>query len=171
MPKYRAPRGIAQRGIYLAGPSGFTEAGLVWHNEVVVPKITAACLLPVDPWGGSSVLAEIVATMEWGPDRRQALQVANRDLGRLNLAMIDASAGVLACLDGQDVDSGTAAEIGYAHARGKLVVGLRTDTRLCADNEGGWVNLMVETCVVDSGGIMTSSLDHGIAHLVARLLV
>ena len=42
----------------------------------------------------------------------------------------------MAVLDGTDVDSGTAAEIGYAFARGKLIVGYRGDFRLSADNEG-----------------------------------
>lgn len=37
---------------------------------------------------------------------------------------------MLAILDGQDVDSGTAAEIGYAFARRKPIVGYRGDLRV-----------------------------------------
>jgi nucleoside 2-deoxyribosyltransferase len=48
---------------------------------------------------------------------------------------------VVAVLDGVDVDSGTAWEIGYAYAKGKPVIGLRTDFRTLSD---GVVNLMVE---------------------------
>jgi len=55
-------------------------------------------------------------------------------------------------LDGPDVDSGTAAEIGYAFARGKLIVGYRGDSRVSADNEGGVVNLQVEFFIRASGG-------------------
>ena len=40
---------------------------------------------------------------------------------------VDASDLVVAVLDGVDVDSGTAWEIGYAYAKGKPVIGLRTD--------------------------------------------
>ena len=36
---------------------------------------------------------------------------------------------VVAILDGADVDSGTCIEMGYAKAKGKLVVGVRTDFR------------------------------------------
>jgi nucleoside 2-deoxyribosyltransferase len=59
---------------------------------------------------------------------------------------------VVAVLDGVDVDSGTAAEIGYAFARGKLIVGYRGDFRLSADNEGSIVNLQVEYFIRESGG-------------------
>ena len=56
------------------------------------------------------------------------------------LAEIDLADAVVAVLDGPDTDSGTAFEIGYAVARGKPVVGVRTDYRPGADQG---VNLMV----------------------------
>lgn len=49
---------------------------------------------------------------------------------------------IVANLDGVDVDSGTAFEIGYAIARGKSVIGIRTDWRAFSPNER--VNLMIE---------------------------
>ena len=67
--------------------------------------------------------------------------------------------------DGQDVDSGTALEIGYGFAAGLVIVGLRTDVRRCSDNEGCTVNLMIETCIVDSGGLLTDSLSEAVAFL------
>jgi nucleoside 2-deoxyribosyltransferase len=73
-------------------------------------------------------------------------------MGATNRAAIDAAGAVVAVLDGADVDSGTAAEIGYAFARGKLIVGYRGDFRLSADNEGGTVNLQVEYFIRASGG-------------------
>lgn len=42
---------------------------------------------------------------------------------------------VVAILDGPDVDSGTAFEVGYACARGKPVIGLKTDMRVFARGE------------------------------------
>jgi nucleoside 2-deoxyribosyltransferase len=57
---------------------------------------------------------------------------------------IDSSDLVVAILDGVDVDSGTAWEIGYAYAKGKPVIGLRTDFRTLSD---GIVNLMVEMAI------------------------
>ncbi len=58
---------------------------------------------------------------------------------------VDVSDIVVAVLDGVDVDSGTAWEIGYAYAKGKPVIGLRTDFRSLSD---GIVNLMVEMAIV-----------------------
>ncbi len=58
---------------------------------------------------------------------------------------VDASDFVVAVLDGVDVDSGTAWEAGYAYAKGKPVIGLRTDFRELSD---GIVNLMVEMAIV-----------------------
>lgn len=51
------------------------------------------------------------------------------DLRRLEEASI-----VVALLDGPDVDSGTALEIGYAYAKGKKIFGLLTDFRAYHDN-------------------------------------
>jgi nucleoside 2-deoxyribosyltransferase len=59
---------------------------------------------------------------------------------------------VFAVLDGTDVDSGTAAEIGYAFAKGKPILGYRGDFRLSADNDGSIVNLQVEYFIRASGG-------------------
>jgi nucleoside 2-deoxyribosyltransferase len=61
-------------------------------------------------------------------------------------------------LDGVDVDSGTAAEIGYAFAKGKPIVGYRSDMRLSADNEALMVNLQVEYFIRASGGDIVSTL-------------
>jgi nucleoside 2-deoxyribosyltransferase len=157
------------RAVYLAGPSGFFDAGLLWHRQVVLPEVEAAGLTARDPWSGPSAIAAILAGMEYGAPRRSALEEANLHQGRRNLRLIDESRAVLASLDGQDVDSGTALEIGYAFAKGLLIVGLRTDIRRCSDNEGSVVNLMVETCITESGGILTGSLAEAVAFLSDHL--
>ncbi len=162
-------RRATPRAVYLAGPSGFHEAGRTWHQTVVVPAVSRAGLVPMDPWAGESAIADVMASMEFGRERREALQGANLAQGREDLRLIDESEAVLASLDGPDVDSGTAVEIGYAFARGLLIVGLRTDIRWSSDNEGSLVNLMVETCIVDSGGILTASLNQAVEFLAGRL--
>jgi nucleoside 2-deoxyribosyltransferase len=159
-----------KRGVYLAGPSGFNDAGRLWHSEVLLPKVRAAGLVPLDPWADQSALEDVVGTMPWGAERRARLSEANLDQGRLDLDMVLTCAAVLACLDGPQVDDGTAIEIGYAHHAGKLIVGLRTDIRVSSDNEGAMVNLMIETCVVDSGGIMTRDVDDAVEHIRERLI-
>ena len=157
------------RAVYVGGPSGFFEAGRLWHRDVVIPAVIAAGLVPKDPWSGPSPVAEVLSTMEYGFDRRAALHEANLAQGRYDLDLIDDSEAVLASLDGQDVDSGTALEIGYGFARGLLLVGVRTDIRRCSDNEGSIVNLMVETCIADSGGILTDSLDQAVRFISGQL--
>jgi nucleoside 2-deoxyribosyltransferase len=48
----------------------------------------------------------------------------------------------LAILDGVDVDTGVAFEMGFAHANGKPIIGLKTDHRVFSRVEA--VNLMLE---------------------------
>lgn len=63
-------------------------------------------------------------------------------------AAIDDCDAVVALLDGTQVDDGTAWEIGYAYAKGKPVVGIRTDFRNAGDTTHGRVNAMIEgSCV------------------------
>lgn len=63
-----------------------------------------------------------------------------------NLTGIENSDLIVAVIDGADVDSGTAWEIGYAFAKGKPVIGLRTDFRTLGIE--GTVNLMIERSVI-----------------------
>lgn len=53
---------------------------------------------------------------------------------------INHSQAMLAWLDGSDADSGTCFEVGYAHARGLPVVGVRTDFR---HNQERGLNIML----------------------------
>ena len=62
--------------------------------------------------------------------KRAYQTIFERDLKGLEWA--DA---VVAILDGPDVDSGTAFEVGYAFAKGKPVIGLKTDMRVFARDE------------------------------------
>jgi len=53
---------------------------------------------------------------------------------------------VVAMLDGADADSGTCFEMGYAHGRGKRVIGVRTDFR---GSEDHGLNLMLSNACSD----------------------
>jgi len=61
---------------------------------------------------------------------------------RENLRALEEADMIIAIIDGADADSGTAWEMGYAKARGKRIIALRTDFRLAGINEK--VNLMLE---------------------------
>jgi nucleoside 2-deoxyribosyltransferase len=54
--------------------------------------------------------------------------------------MIEQCDIVLSVLDGPDADSGTCVELGYARAKGKRIVGVRTDFR---GSEDRGLNVMV----------------------------
>src|SRR5262245_7350691 len=152
----RGPMGARPR-IYMAGPLGFSEAGRHFHSTVLVPFLKGLDYDVLDPWALADPGAiEAVQNMPCGPERRGAWRKLNQKIGAANRAAIDAADGVVAILDGPDVDSGTAAEIGYAFARGKLIVGYRGDFRLSADNEGGTVNLQVEFFIRESGGTIVA---------------
>jgi len=65
-----------------------------------------------------------------------------RAIYELNTSALRNSDVIVAVLDGVDVDSGVAFEVGYAVALGKTVVGLKTDHRSFSKVEE--VNLMLE---------------------------
>ena len=60
---------------------------------------------------------------------------AYRTIFERDLKGLEWSDVVVAILDGPDVDSGTAFEVGYAFAKGKPAVGLKTDMRVFARDE------------------------------------
>lgn len=70
-----------------------------------------------------------------GPGRTHRLFEAN-------LAGLSSADAVVAVLDGEQVDDGTAWEIGWATARGLPVYGLRTDRRMSQQPDEP-VNLMI----------------------------
>jgi nucleoside 2-deoxyribosyltransferase len=154
--------------IYMAGPLGFTDAGRLYHNTVLLPAVRAAGLVPLDPWDVEPDVRAILELPVGSSERLAQLAEVNRTIGERNARLIDGCDAVLAVLDGNDVESGTAAEIGYAAAKRKPVVGLRCDHRVTGDNEATLVNLQVEWFVVESGGRLETDPGAAIAAL-ARL--
>jgi nucleoside 2-deoxyribosyltransferase len=138
--------------VYAAGPLGFSAATRPFHDDVLVPELRRRGFEVLDPWAGGAAI-EAALALEGPEDARlAALRAANRTVGEANEAMLLACDGVFAVLDGTDVDSGTAAEIGFAAALGRPVVGWRSDLRSAGDNPGAVVNLQVEWFVERSGG-------------------
>ena len=155
--------------IYTAGPLGFSEAGRAFHQDYLLPEVKRLGHEALDPWTLTDPSrVEAVLGMPYGEARRDAWRALNAEIGCANRAAIDACDLVLAVLDGVDVDSGTAAEIGYAFAKGKPIIGYRGDFRLAADNEGSIVNLQVEYFIRASGGDIIPALG-GLEAALARL--
>jgi nucleoside 2-deoxyribosyltransferase len=154
--------GSSKMKIYLASPLGFSQVGREFYYGRLVPEIVRLGYEVLDPWKlTDQAKIDAVNAMPYGEARRDAWRALNVEIGGNNRAGIDRADAVFAILDGVDVDSGTAAEIGYAFARGKPILGYRGDFRLSADNEGSIVNLQVEYFIRQSGGDIISSLGEG----------
>jgi nucleoside 2-deoxyribosyltransferase len=156
---------VRDRAVYLAGPDGFTGPGRLFHASVLVPKVTAAGWRLLDPWDylSNPVTADDGAGQ--APPDAEEMARTNYAIGRRNAELIDAADAVLANLEGTDVDSGTAAEIGYAFGRGIAVVGFRADDRRTGENAGATVNLQVEYFIRASGGAVHDNLDDAVTAL------
>ena len=149
--------GGARPRAYVASPLGFSEAGRPYYAERYLPAL-AEHVEPVDPWT-LSLPAEFEAALEAGREHAFGLEVGARNADAIRGAQL-----LIAQLDGQEVDAGTASEVGYAAALGLPCVALRSDLR--ASGEPGMsVNLQVEAFVALSGGFLAGSLDE----LVRRL--
>lgn len=158
--------------IYVASPNGFTEPGRQFNLEIVA-SLRDAGYGVLDPWDlDETIVQSFLDAFELpaGPARAEAFARANEAVGRENEQAIRAAAGVLAVLDGTDVDSGTASEIGFAFALGLPIVGLRTDVRTSGDNEAAMVNLQVEYFIRASGGVITTTLEDAIAAVRERVV-
>jgi nucleoside 2-deoxyribosyltransferase len=143
----------AEMRVYLAGPLGFSEAGTAFHKEKIVAAFTGLNCEILDPWQLAPISRiDKISNMAYGESKRAAWEALNPEIGATNAAAIRECDLVFAVLDGTDVDSGTASEIGYAFALGKKILGYRGDFRLSADNEGSVVNLQVEYFIKRSGG-------------------
>jgi nucleoside 2-deoxyribosyltransferase len=145
--------------IYIANPLGFSEAGRAFYATRVIPAIQSLGHEAIDPWVlTDQAKLDAVQAMPWGEMRRQAWRTLDLEIGHNNRVGIDRADAMFAILDGADVDSGTAAEIGYGFGRGLPILGYRGDFRICSDNEGAVINLQVEYFIRQSGGDIITRL-------------
>jgi nucleoside 2-deoxyribosyltransferase len=117
--------------VYLAGPL-FSEAEQQFNRRLKGLLVNAGCevFLPQEDSNDAGNLQH----HRW-----------HERIFQKNLEGIRKCDVMVAVLEGVDVDSGTAWEIGYAYALGKPVIGVRTDFRTLGAE--GTVNLMVERSV------------------------
>jgi nucleoside 2-deoxyribosyltransferase len=117
--------------IYLAGPL-FTAAEQDWLRSLKATLVEHGheVCWPFELFRSGQIA-------EWGP-------IAPRRIMERCREALDRCDVVIAWLDGTQVDDGTAWEVGYAHAKGKTVHGLRTDSRQAGDTQHSVVNAMIE---------------------------
>jgi nucleoside 2-deoxyribosyltransferase len=148
---------------YLASPLGFAESTRAFMEQLIATL--RAQIEVVNPWDDHRFDDDFkrIPSIDSVAERKKLLQHINHELGKKNAESIQACDAVIAVLDGVDVDSGTAAEIGYAYGLGKRIWGIRTDFRLAGDNEGALVNLQVEYFIHESGGKVVTTTEELVA--------
>ncbi|MDR3641163.1 MAG: nucleoside 2-deoxyribosyltransferase [Humidesulfovibrio sp.] len=134
--------------IYLAGPL-FTQAEQAWLRgmKTELTQHGHEVCWPFELFKDGQIA-------DWGP-------IAPRRIMERCREALDRASLVVAWLDGAQVDDGTAWEIGYAYAKGKLVHGIRTDFRQAGDTSHSIVNAMVEASC--------ASISRSVAELVRIL--
>lgn len=148
-----------QAAVYWAGPL-FTDAEREWNGRQVAAirhKLPQLKLLVPQEFCATH---EAIETNDQGTGR-----LGKPDFGAIFRSCrdnLDAADLVIAVLDGADADSGTCWEMGYAHAKGKTVLGFRTDWRPAED--GGGNAMLTRSCSAVCG-----SLDDIIIRLSAWL--
>lgn len=134
--------------VYVAGPL-FSHADRVYlENMVNILAVSSG----LDPRKHFFLPHRDGGELGKGPRR---INIFNLDIAKVENAQI-----VVALLDGQDVDSGTCIELGYAFAKGKKIFGILTDFRAycTSDKEPHIPNLMVWG-VCEQGKTLFNDLD------------
>jgi nucleoside 2-deoxyribosyltransferase len=152
---------------YLASPLGFAESTRAFMEQLVAELRTHIEI--VNPWDDHRFDDDFarVPAIDSVAERKKLLEHINYELGKKNAESIESCDSLIAVLDGVDVDSGTAAEIGYAFGAGKRIWGLRTDFRLAGDNFGALVNLQVEYFIHQSGGTVVTTVPDLVAAITS----
>ena len=143
------------KNVYLASHLGFIELGK--DNLVKFHKVLEKFHI-LDPWDDKyekefDKLKEIHNLEQL----RFEMKKVNQMIGQKNEDMINKSDLMVAILDGVDVDSGVAVEIGYAFSK-MPIIGYRSDIRGSSSNIAEIVNLQVEHFIEKSGGTIVKSL-------------
>ena len=120
--------------IYIASSYGFSEAGRHFYYGKLIPILKNLGFEVLDPWD---------------TDLKDPSEIGKRNEGLIKQCDI-----LLACIDGVDIDSGVAAEIGFARALDKYILAYRGDFRKASDNDQGEINLQVEYFIKEKGIIV-----------------
>lgn len=146
--------------VYLASPLGFSPETRPYLDRIKERLAGLGCEV-FDPWDQGEFAADIerASTIDGCREKRAAFARIAAGIGALNEAGIRGADVVIGVLDGAEVDSGTAGEIGFAAALGKRCYGLRTDVRDCGDFAGLPVNLQLLHFIERSGGRLFRSIE------------
>ena len=155
--------------IYLASPFGFSESTFSFMNKFE-QALEELQFIILNPWKLCSIddFKEIDEIQD--PKMKiEKLKELNYKIGERNENSILESDIIIAILDGIDVDSGTASEIGYACAKGKKIYGYRNDFRQAGENLGSIINVQVEYWISKSGGKIFQSFDEMVKYFETKI--
>ena len=146
--------------IYLASPLGFSPEYDGYRHRVKEKLQQQGCTV-LDPWDQGQFGPEIEETERITSvcDRLSTYMAIAMKIGLTNEVLIRDADMLLAVLDGLEVDSGTASEVGFAAALGKKCYGLRTDRRDSGDFPGLPFNLQVLHFITSTGGKVFRRID------------
>jgi nucleoside 2-deoxyribosyltransferase len=144
--------------IYLASPLGFSHEYSPYLARIKARLHQLGCEV-FDPWEQpfSKAIRE-ASEIEDYHERIGAFTRLAQQIGAANENGIRESDILLGVLDGAEVDSGCAAELGFAMAIGKICHGLRTDWRDTGEF-GLALNLQVLHFIEKSGGKLFRSIE------------
>lgn len=140
-----------RRSIYLASPCGFNREHLGYLSRIK-ERLSALGFEILDPWDADHSATLQKARRAGAKRRAGAFLRAGLSIGAGNEATLRKADIVLGVLDGTDVDSGVACEMGLARGLGKRCYGLRCDWRNAGDLPHLPVNLQIVALVHASGG-------------------
>ncbi|MFZ0512493.1 MAG: nucleoside 2-deoxyribosyltransferase [Candidatus Nitrosopolaris sp.] len=147
--------------VYLASPYGFTDAGREFMKNTMIPGIKQVVSLILNPWDSFDTVSlefEKINSLNDIRKQKDLLRDLNKKIGLENENSLKRAQIIIAILDGSDVDSGVASEIGYSYALKKKIISYRSDLRLTGDNQAAGVNLQVEYFIGESGGCIVMTV-------------
>lgn len=145
--------------IYFASPLGFSESTILFMQKIE-NKIEKMGYTVINPWKltDPNIIKKVEQIRNF-EEKIKRLHTVNLAIAKTNKNAIDSCDLIFAVLNGVDVDSGTASEIGYGFGVGKKIIGYRSDFRKSGDNYGAIVNLQVQYWIEESGGKIIKSID------------
>ena len=153
--------------VYVASPFGFCDVTREWHREILLPRLAGLGVEIIDPW---EKVIDATSSEMYEASKTMPHEVAMA-IGKINSDSLNRCDAVFAILDGSNVDDGTAAEIGFAAAKNKIVIGYRGDCRFATEVLSCKVNLQVEAFIERSGGRVYDNLDVALLHVAALVAV
>ena len=146
--------------IYLASPLGFSPENKGYLSAIKTKFISQGFEV-FDPWEQTKFEQKIHGAfkiMEY-PERVKTFREISSGIGQCNEEGIREADVIFAVLDGAEVDSGTASEVGFGSALGKKCYGLRTDVRDTGDFVGVPINLQGLHFIERTGGKLFRSIE------------